>query len=243
MVQRRLVVGVPQINIEKNVSGSCLLGKQARQSFPQTTTYRAEKLLELIHGDLCGPITPTTSAGNRYIFVLIDDHLRYMWTILLKEKSEAFSKFKVFKKRVEQETKAKIQTLRTDRGGEFVSNEFHEYCEESGIRRHLTASYSPQQNGVVERRNRTLLEMTRSCLKHMNVPNYLWGEGIRHSTYLLNRIATRALKDVTPYQAFRGKKPNIAHLRTFGCICYAKIESKLLKKLDDRSRLLVHLGT
>lgn len=78
MVQRGLVVGVPQINIEKNVCGSCLLGKQARQSFPQATTYRAEKLLELIHGDLCGPITPTTSAGNRYIFVLIDDHSRYM---------------------------------------------------------------------------------------------------------------------------------------------------------------------
>ena len=166
-----------------------------------------------------------------------------MWTILLKQKSDALGKFKIFKERVEQEAKARIQTLRTDRGGEFVSSDFDIYCEESGIRRHLTAPYSPQQNGVVERRNMTLLEMTRSCLKHMSVPNYLWGEGIIHSTYLLNRIATRALKDLTPYEAFRGKKPNIAHLRVFGCICYAKIESKLLKKLDDRSRLLVHLGT
>ena len=243
MVQRGLVIGVPQIKIEKNVCGSCLLGKQARQSFPQATTFRAEKVLELIHGDLCGPITPTTSAGNRYIFVLIDDHSRYMWTILLKEKSDALEKFKVFKERVEQETKERIQTFRTDRGGEFVSEEFNKYCKESGIRRHLTAPYSPQQNGVVERRNRTMMEMTRSCLKHMALPNWLWGEGIRHSTYLLNRIATRALKDLTPYEAYRGKKPNVSHLRVFGCICYAKIESKLLKKLDDRSRLLVHLGT
>lgn len=85
--------------------------------------------------------------------------------------------------------------------------------------------------------------MTRSCLKSMSVPNYLWGEGIIHSTSLLNRIATRALKDLTVYEAFRGRKPNIAHLRTFGCICYAKIDSKFLKKLDDRSRMLVHLET
>jgi len=155
MVQRGLVIGVPPVNLEKNVCGSCLLGKQARQSFPQATTYRAEKLLELIHADLCGPITPATSAGNKYIFVMIDDHSRYMWTVLLKAKSDAFGKFKIFKNRVEQETKMRIQTLRTDRGGEFVSNDFNEYCENKGIKRHLTALYSPQQNGVVERRNRT----------------------------------------------------------------------------------------
>lgn len=243
MVERGLVTGVPKFSIEKNICGSCLLGKQVRQSFPQATTYRAEKLLELIHADLCGPITPTTGGGNKYIFVLIDDCSRYMWTVLLKEKSDAFSKFRVFKARVEQETKARIQTLRTDRGGEFVSSEFNAYCDNAGIRRHLTAPYSPQQNGVVERHNRTMLEMTRSCLKHMSVPNYLWGEGIRHSTYLLNRIATRTLKDLTPYEVFRGRKPNVSHLRTFGCICYAKIDSQFLRKLDDRSRVLVHLGT
>lgn len=97
------------------------------------------------------PITPSTSTGNRYIFVLIDDHSRYMWTALLKEKSEAFKKFKTFKSLVEEEVKTKIQTFRTDRGGEFVSKEFNEFCEAVGIKRHLTAPYSPQQNGVVER--------------------------------------------------------------------------------------------
>ena len=138
MVQRGLVIRVPPFNMEKNVCGSFLLGKQARQSFPQATTYRAEKVLELIHADLCGPIIPATSAGNKYIFVMIDDHSRYMWTVLLKAKSDAFSKFKIFKNRVEQETKMRIQTLRTYRGGEFVSNDFNEYCENSGIKRHLT---------------------------------------------------------------------------------------------------------
>ena len=80
-------------------------------------------------------------------------------------------------------------------------------------------------------------------MKHMSVPNYLWGEATRHSTYLINRIATRAVKDRIPYEVYRGRKPNGSHLRIFGCIGYAKIDGKLLKKLDDRSRLLVHLGT
>ena len=182
-------------------------------------------------------------AGNRYIFVLIDDYSRYMWTILLKEKGDAFNKFKKFKSLVEQESGASIQTFRTDRGGEFVSQEFNSFCDDTGIKRHLTAPYTPQQNGVVETRNRTLMEMARSIMKHMHVPNYLWGEAVRHSAYLLNRIATRAVKDRTPYEVFRDKKPNIDHLRIFGCIGYAKVETPNLKKLDDRSRMLVHLGT
>ena len=103
MQQRELVDGVPQLKFEKSICDSCLFGKQTRQVFPKATSYRATKALELIHGDLCGPITPSTAAGNRYIFVLIDDHSRYMWSILLQEKSEVFEKFKRFKILVEQE--------------------------------------------------------------------------------------------------------------------------------------------
>ena len=100
-----------------------------------------------------------------------------MWSILLEEKSDAFDRFKMFKKLVEKDFKREIMTLRTDRGGEFTSHEFNNFCNNNGIRRHLTAPYTPQQNGVVERRNRTLIEMTRSILKAMCVPNYLWGRG------------------------------------------------------------------
>ncbi|KAG7594052.1 Integrase catalytic core [Arabidopsis thaliana x Arabidopsis arenosa] len=242
MIDKELVQGASTFVLEKEICGSCLLGKQTRAAFPQESTYRATKKLELIHGDLCGPITPSTSAANRYIFVLIDDYSRYMWTVLLKEKGDAFQKFKNFKNLVEKESEARIQTLRTDRGGEFVSHEFNTFCEEHGIKRHLTAPYTPQQNGVVERRNRTLMEMTRSILKHMHMPNYLWGEAIRHSTYLLNRVTTRALKDKIPYECFRDKKPAISHIRVFGCAAYAKVDKHHLKKLDDRSRVLIHLG-
>ena len=167
--------------------------RKTSKVFSQATQYQANKKLQLLHGDLCGPITPSTQGGKRYIFVVIDDYVRYMWTIVLEKKSEAFTKFKRLKSLVELEAGEKIQSFRTDRGGEFASTEFNVYCKNAGIKRHLTAPYTPQQNGVVERRNKTLLEMTRSILKHMDVPNYFWGEAILHSTYLLNRIATRAL--------------------------------------------------
>ena len=243
MVNKKLVTGLPAFEVEKETCGSCLRGKQTRKPFPQASSFRATSILELIHGDLCGPITPHTAGGNRYVFVLIDDHSRYMWSILMKEKSEAFTKFKRFKAVVEQESGAMIKTFRTDRGGEFTSHEFQEFCEKEGIKRHLTAPYSPQQNGVVERRNRTLLEMTRSILKHLDVPNWLWGEAVRHATYLINRLATRTLHRQVPYESYKGKKPNVDHLRVFGCICYVKVNTPHLKKLDDRTRMLVHLGT
>lgn len=102
MISKELVVGLPSISIERETCVSCLLGKQTRKRFPQATLYRATHPLELLHGDLCGPISPPTSGQKRYVFVLIDDFSRYMWSILLKQKSEAFEKFKVFKELVEK---------------------------------------------------------------------------------------------------------------------------------------------
>lgn len=134
-----------------------------------------------------------------------------------------------------------IITLRNDRGGEFTSREFQEYCDKSGIKRHLTAPYTPQQNGVVERRNRTLMEMSRSPLKAMKVSNYLWGEAVRHATYVINRLPTKALVNMTPYECLTQKKPNLEHLRVFSCLAYSKVKAAYLQKLDDRSHSLVHL--
>ena len=125
MANKELVVGLPSLSRSTETCVSCLRGKQTRRPFPKATHYRATAPLELVHADLCGPITPSTPAHKRYIFVLIDDHTRYMWTVLLKTKGEAFEKFKSFKILVEQETHTKLKTLRTDRGGEFTSHDFH----------------------------------------------------------------------------------------------------------------------
>ena len=104
--------------------------------------------------------------------------------------------------------------FRTDRGGEFCSNEFNKFCDDTGIQRHYIAPYSPQQNGVVERRNRTVVAMGRSMLKERQVPSKMWGEEIRHTVYVLNRMPTRSLFGMTPYKAWFGKKPYVII-----CVC------------------------
>nr|GFC02074.1 zinc finger, CCHC-type [Tanacetum cinerariifolium] len=155
---------------------------------------------------------------------------------------ETLSTFKEFRQQIEIELRMRIRMLRTDRGGEFTSNEFTKYCKEKGIARQLTAPYSPQQNGVVERRNRTVLSITRSMMKAMKLPLTFWAEAVRHAIYILNMVPTKALVDKTPYEALYNRKPNLENLRIFGCKAYAKITIPHLKKMDDRSIPLVYLG-
>lgn len=111
-----------------------------------------------------------------------------MWVYNLKEKSEAFDAFKIFRSLVEKEIDIQVKMFRTDRGGEFCSNEFLNYFEKAGIARQFMAAYTPQQNVVVEKCNRTVTAMTRSLLKGTNMPAFMWGEGFRQSIYLLNRL-------------------------------------------------------
>ncbi|KAJ0558737.1 putative RNA-directed DNA polymerase [Helianthus annuus] len=242
MAKKKLVRGLPCISHPEQLCEACLVAKQTRKSFPKEAQWRATKPLELLHADLCGPITPQTWGGNRYFLLIVDDFSRYMWVYLLKTKNEAFEKFKIFKTRVEKESKYKIKMLRTDRGGEFNSQVFIDFCNETGIKRQTTAPYTPQQNGVVERRNRTVLGMTRSMLKSMNVPEPLWGEAVRHAVYLLNRIVTKAVKNKTPYEAWKKKKPNLKYLKVFGCVGYAMKLTGRFHKLEDRSQPLIYLG-
>lgn len=199
------------------------MSKQARKQMPTKSSYSAKGILELIHGDLCGPINPETASGNKYFFLLVDDYSRFMWIYLLKSKEEAFRAFKNFCVLVENGSERKVKAFRTDRGGEFTSNEFKSYCETAGIERQYTTPYTPQPNGVVERRNRTVVEMARSCLKEMHLPTKLWGEAVRHSVYVLNRLPTRALSKQTPYVAWKERKPDVSHIRVFGCLAHMKI--------------------
>lgn len=242
MHKEQMVTGMPRIQQPKEVCGGCMMSKQTRRPFPSKTSFSATRFLELVHGDICGPISPSTDAGNRYFLLLVDDYSRFMWVYMLKNKSEAFEVFKKFQAKVENGTSNRIGVFRTDRGGEFVSKEFTAYCEDRGIVRHFTAPYTPQQNGVVERRNRTVVEMARSFLKHANLPSGLWAEAIRHSIYILNRVPTRALTGKTPYEVLKEHKPNLSHIRVFGCIAHMKVPDINAKKLDDRSVMVVNLG-
>ena len=165
-----MVSGLPKFHFSNHLCRNCVARKHNRSSFPNKSEYRASKRLQLVHGDICGPIQPSTVGGRRYYFLLIDDYSRLMWVAFLKEKSDVFQHFKSLKNLVESESEEKVKCFRTDKGGEFNSEEFKVYCEENGIKRHLTAPYSPQQNGVVERKNRTIVSCVRSMLKEKKLP-------------------------------------------------------------------------
>ncbi|GJW00849.1 retrovirus-related pol polyprotein from transposon TNT 1-94 [Tanacetum coccineum] len=129
-----------------------------------------------------------------------------------------------------------------DKGGEFLSKEFNKFCEDNGIRRFLTAPYSPQQNGVVERKNRTILNMVQSMLKSKKMPKEFWAEAVDCAVYLLNRYPSKSLDNKTPQKAWNGLKPTVSHLRIFGSIAYVHVPSQKRSKLDDRSEKHVFVG-
>ena len=174
--KQQMVSGLPMIDHVDQLCTGCLVGKQRRGAFPREAKFRASKVLELVHGDLCGPITPATPSGKKYFLLIVDDYSRYMWLVLLRSKDEALEAFRKVKIAAEVESEEKLKALRTDRGGEFTSNEFKAYCEKHGIKRYLMAPYTPQQNRVVERRNQTIVAMARSMLKSKRLPGRFWGE-------------------------------------------------------------------
>lgn len=239
---RRMVKGLPQLKASTKMCHDCLVGKQRRDSIPKKSLWRASQRLQLVHADICGPITPTSNSHKRYLLSFIDDYSRKMWIYFLTEKSEAFTMFKCYKNLVEKETGSYICCLRTDRGGEFTSNEFNEYCKANGIKRQLTTAYTPQQNGVAERRNRTIMNLVRSILSEKKVPKSFWPEAVNWITHVLNRSPTRVVQDATPEEAWSGVKPNVDYFRVFGCIAHVHIPDVKRTKLDDKSCKCVLLG-
>lgn len=170
LTNNEMVIGLPKIGEHAFCEG-CVYGKQRRLPFPSGQSWRASNFLDLVHADLCGPMRTESIGGSRYFLLLTDDFTRMSWVYFLAFKSEAFNEFKKFKVLVENQSGRTIKALRTDRGGEFISNEFNEFCADHGIRRELTAPYTPQQNGVAECKNRTVVEMARSMLKAKGLPN------------------------------------------------------------------------
>ncbi|MCO5594613.1 hypothetical protein L7F22_048646 [Adiantum nelumboides] len=143
---------------------------------------------------------------------------------------------------VEKEKDLKVKSIRSDRGGEFLSENFARWCKSEGIRRQLTTPYTPSQNEVVERKNRTIMEMARAMLAHASLPRSYWAEACNTAVYIQNRSPTHALQDMTPFQAYYGRKPTVLHFRVFGCSAFVHIPKEKRQKLDFKSRKLLFLG-
>jgi transposase InsO family protein len=158
------------------------------------------------------------------------------------EKSKAFDIFKFYKARVEKETRTFIKSLRTDRGGEFTSQEFKNLCNTNGIHKQLIVAYTPQQNGVAEKKNHTIINMVRSMLSAKQIPKTFWPKAVNWIVHVLNRYPTLAMKNRTPKEAWSGLKPSVDHFCIFGCVSHVHIPNNKRVKLDAKSFKCILLG-
>jgi hypothetical protein len=187
--------------------------------------------------------TKTESIGGcKYYVSFIDDHTRKVWVYFMKHKGEVFQHFLNFKAMVEKEKGVSTKCLRFDGGGEYFSNAFSEYLKEHGIQRKYSCSYSPQQNGVVEKKNRRIVEVARAMLNEKNLPNYFWAKAIATAIYIMNRTPTTAVHGMTPEEKFTGKKPNVSHLRMFDYIAYMHVLNEKRSKLDPKAKKCIFIG-
>lgn len=196
MFDKDMAIGLPRIEHPNQLCSGCMVAKRPRAPFPSKTIYRADSPLQLLNADLCGAITPCTHGGNQYFLLVVDDFTRMMWISLLKNKAKAFQAFKNLKVAPKSSTNNKIKALRIDRRVSSHLMSFNSFCKTEGIERFLIAPYTPQQNRVVERRNRIVVAMVRSLLISKVLPGEFWGEAARHAVYLLNR-ATKAPESVS----------------------------------------------
>ena len=235
MARDRLVDGFdydPQQKID--FCESCVDGKHHRSRFPIGGGKRSDEILGLVHSDVCGKMSSQSLSGAKYFLTFIDDKTRYVWIYVLKHKDQVFSRFIEWKKMVEKSTGQQVKNLRTDNGGEFTSNEFEEYLKAEGVRYEQTIPRTPEQNGVAERMNRILVEAVRSMLSTSKLPHKFWAEALVTAVYLRNRSPTRAVEGMTPLEALTGEKPNVEHLKTFGCAAYAHVPKDERQKLDSK---------
>jgi hypothetical protein len=195
-----------------------------------------------VHTDLVGPTITKGLKGEKYFMLLVDDYTRMTAVFFLKNKSEAFENFKVYKEMVENEMDSKIKCLRSDNGGEFTSKEFMDYCNSHGIKRQFSVARTPQQNGVVERKNMTVQEMARTMLMDSKLVDIFWTQAVHIVVHIQNRVMLRNNTDKTSYELWKGIPTNVKHFEFFGSKCYIKREDGRMGKFDSRVDKGVFVG-
>ena len=220
---------------------ACQYGKQTKLPFKQAS-WRATERLQLIHTDLAGPQRTASLKESKYYIIFIDDFSRMCWIYFLKSKSEVAGVFWKFKQWIEKQSGCMIQALRSDNGKEYTSEQFNMYCEEAGIEHQLTAPYTPEQNGVSERKNQTIMEMVRCMLHEKGLPKEYWAEAANTAVFLLNRLPTKAVDGKTPFEAWYGYKPFLKNLKVFGCLCFTYVPKIKRDKLDKKAEPGIFVG-
>ena len=244
--------------INKDLKGAvhrcsaCVYGKSTRAPIPKERASRVKHVLDLVHTDVCGPFPEPSLGGSLYFVSFVDDHSRYAWVYPIAAKSDVFERLKSWLAMVENQIGRKLKSLipgktlkvlQSDNGGEFLSKAMIRFLQERGIQHRLTTPRNPHQNGVAERMNRTLVELVRTMLHHKDLPKSFWAEALNTAAYVRNRVTTRGLSaKTTPYEVLFHRKPNLSHLRVFGCRCWYTVPRGDVDKLDKRARASIMIG-
>ena len=233
--QLKRIKGLPEKGFKAIfICESCLFGKMSHQRFAKSKTV-TEFPLQLVHTDLCGPLPIPSLSRARYSISFIDNTTRFTVVNFLKQKSDAFAAFYKYKQLAENQTSRTIKKVRSDNGGEYVSQEWENFFDNNGITHQKIVPYTPQQNGIAERKNRTLLIVARSLLKMGQMKQQFWEDAISTTCYLQNRSPHTALQGQIPFILWYDDIPNVSHLKIFGAAAYVYVNPHHRSKLDDNA--------
>ncbi|KAJ9542321.1 hypothetical protein OSB04_028827 [Centaurea solstitialis] len=238
-----LVVGLPDFRYTKvSLCSACDKGKQTRATFKSKQISSINSPLQLLHMDLFGPVNVQSIAGKKYTLVIVDEYSRYTWVFFFRSKSDAPEEIILFVRKMERLNNLTVRSIRSDHGTEFKNSTLETFFDQKGISQNFSSVRTPQQNGVAERRNRTLIEAARSMLSEANLATQFWAEAVNTGCYTQNGSLIVKRFRRTPYELFRNRKPSIEHLHIFGCVCYILNNKDNLGKFHSKSDDGIFLG-
>jgi hypothetical protein len=223
------------------VCAPCYHGKMIVASYSSVNTVMTEHPGQLLHMDTVGPSRVRSMGGKWYVLVIVDDYSRYSWVFFLESKDQIFKHFRLLALRLNNEHPNCLKAICSDNGAEFKNVYFDGFCREHGIEQQFSAPHVPQQNGVMEQKNRTLVEMARMMLDEHETPRRFWADAISIACYVSNWIFLRSILLLTPFELRFGRKPSVSHFRPFGCKCFVQKHGNL-DKFESRSFDSILLG-
>ncbi|GJR14231.1 retrovirus-related pol polyprotein from transposon TNT 1-94 [Tanacetum coccineum] len=242
LARKDLVRGLPRLKFEKDhLCSACQLGKSRKATHKPKTINTIMEVLHTLHMDLCGPMRVQSINGKKYILVIVDDYSRFTWVKFLRSKDETPAFVINLLKQLQVGLNKTVRFVRTDNGTEFVNKDLIDYYENVGITHEKTVPRTPQQNGVVERRNRTLVEAARTMLIFSKAPLFLWAEAVATACYTQNRSLIHTLHDKTPYELVHDKKPDLSFLCIFGALCYPTNNSEDMGLIHTSSPVIPYV--
>ncbi|GJS92744.1 retrovirus-related pol polyprotein from transposon TNT 1-94 [Tanacetum coccineum] len=243
LLKNNIVNGLPKLKFVKDhLCSSCELGKAKRKSFHTKTTPSSKRRLQLLHMDLCGPMQVESINEKKYVLVIVDDYSRYTWTHFLRSNDETPEVLIDFLTLIQRGLHAQVRTVQTDKGTEFLNKTLHTYFAKEGIKHETSTARTPEQNGVVERRNHTLVEAARTMLSATKIPLFFWSEAIATACFTQNRSLVIPRHEKTPYYIINARKPSVKFFHIFGSLCYIIRDGGNLDKMKEKGDACIFVG-